>query len=311
MLPDWRVSSRLGLPFSTGKMSDTEQERQRVIRRHYREKRELQAHIQTLKASIPKNDRGRRKQMVADIARLEAEMEQRHRQELEKFGENPDSSVDSVTADLKKMNLENMPPRPARAQKRRNRDQRAHHERRRHERMPAAQAEQMAAYRREEEEKVAAILGAKNLEMKTIPADGHCMYRAIQDQLVFSVTIESLRYRTAYYMRKHIDDFLPFFTEPEAGNFYTREDFLRYCDDIVHNASWGGQLELRALSHVLQTPIEVVQANSPIIVIGEEYTRKPITLVYLHYACDFGEHYNSVKPIEVAGAAGGMAPRLF
>ncbi|XP_028625809.1 OTU domain-containing protein 6A [Grammomys surdaster] len=291
-------------------MDDTEHELQRVIRRHYREKRELQDHIQTLKASVPKNDKGRRKQLLSDIARLEAEMEQRHQQELEKFGENPDSSVDSVTADLKKMNLENMPPCPSKAQKRRNR--RANLERRRrHEGMPAAQAEQLAAYRHEEEEKIAAILGAKNLEMKNIPADGHCMYRAIQDQLVFSVTIESLRYRTAYYMRKHIDDFLPFFTEPEAGNFYTQEDFLRYCDDIVHRASWGGQLELRALSHVLQTPIEVVQANSPIIVIGEEYTRKPLTLVYLHYACDFGEHYNSVKPIEVAGAVRGMAPRLF
>lgn len=290
-------------------MDDIEQELQRVIRRHCREKRELQAHIQTLKASVPKNDKGRRKQLLSDIARLEAEMEQRHQQELEKFGENPESSVDSITANLKKMNLENMPPRPSKGQKRR--DRRANLERRRQERMPAAQAEQLAANRREEEEKVAAILGAKNLEMKTIPADGHCMYRAIQDQLVFSVTIESLRYRTAYYMRKHIDDFLPFFTEPEAGNFYTQEDFLRYCDDIVHKASWGGQLELRALSHVLQTPIEVVQANSPIIVIGEEYTRKPLTLVYLHYACDFGEHYNSVKPKEVAGAAGVMAPRLF
>lgn len=292
-------------------MDDTEHELQRVIRRHYREKRELQAHIQTLKASVPKNDKGRRKQLLSDIARLEAEMEQRHQQELEKFGENPDSSVDSVTANLKKMNLENMPPRPSKAQKRRDRDRRSNTERRRHERMPTAQAEQLAAYRHEEEEKVVAILSAKNLEMKIIPADGHCMYRAIQDQLVFSVTIESLRYRTASYMRKHIDDFLPFFTEPEAGNFYTQEDFLRYCDDIVNKASWGGQLELRALSHVLQTPIEVVQANSPIIVIGEEYTRKPITLVYLHYACNFGEHYNSVKPIEVAGAVGGTAPRLF
>ncbi|EDL95939.1 rCG36336, partial [Rattus norvegicus] len=182
-------------------MDDTEHELQRVIRRHYREKRELQAHIQTLKASVPKNDKGRRKQLLSDIARLEAEMEQRHEQELEKFGENPESGVDSVTADLKKMNLENMPPRPAKSQKRR--DRRANLERRRQERMPAAQAEQLAAYRREEEEKVAAILGAKNLEMKTIPADGHCMYRAIQDQLVFSVTIESLRPLSRWYRPTH------------------------------------------------------------------------------------------------------------
>ncbi|XP_028739759.2 OTU domain-containing protein 6A [Peromyscus leucopus] len=289
-------------------MDDTENDFQRVIRRHYRERRELQGHIQALKSSVPKSDKNRRRRLLADVARLEAEMEQRHQQELEKF-EDLDPSLESVTADLTKMNLENLPPRPSKAQKRRER--RAHMERQHQERMPAARAQQLATFRREEEEKVTAILGAKNLEMKTIPADGHCMYRAIQDQLVYSVTVESLRYRTAYYMRKHVDDFLPFFTEPEAGNFYTREDFLRYCDDIVHRASWGGQLELRAMSHILQTPIEVVQANSPIIVIGEEYTRKPLTLVYLHYACEFGEHYNSVKPIETPGTTGGMAPRLF
>lgn len=284
-------------------MDDAETEFQRVIRRHYREKRELQAHIQALESSVSKNDRNRRKQLLADAARLKAEMEQRHHQELEKFQEELDTSVESVTASLTKMNFENLPPRPSKAQKKRKR--RASLQRPRPERIPVAQAEELATYRREEEEKVAAILEAKNLEMKTIPADGHCMYRAIQDQLKFSVTVESLRYRTAYYMKKHIDDFLPFFTEPEAGNFYTREDFLRYCDDIVHRALWGGQLELRAMSHVLQTPIEVVQANSPIIVIGEEYNQKPITLVYLHYACEFGEHYNSVKPIETAGASVG------
>ncbi|ERE65131.1 OTU domain-containing protein 6A [Cricetulus griseus] len=289
-------------------MDNTESEFQQVIRRHYREKRELQANIEALKSSVPKNDQNRRQQLLDDAARLEAEMEQRHQQELKKF-EDLDTDLESVTANLTKMNLENVPPRPSKSQKRHKR--RVFVERQRQERMPAAQAEQLATHRREEEEKIAAILGAKNLEMKAIPADGHCMYRAIQDQLVFSVTVESLRYRTAYYMRKHIDDFLPFFTEPEAGNFYTREDFLRYCDDIVYRASWGGQLELRAISHVLQTPIEVVQANSPIIVIGEEYNRKPLTLVYLHYACDFGEHYNSVKPIENSGAVGGMAPRLF
>ncbi|CAO2623590.1 OTU domain-containing protein 6A [Lemmus lemmus] len=281
-----------------------------MIRRHYREKRELQAHIQALRNSLPKNDRNRRKRLLADAALLEAEMEQRHHQELEKFQEALDISMKSVTANFTKMNLENLPPRPSKTQKRR--ESKANLERPRPERIPVAQAEELATNRREEKEKITAILGAKNLEMKTIPADGHCMYRAIQDQLAFSVTVESLRYRTAYYMRKHIDDFLPFFTEPEVGNFYTREDFLRYCDDIVRRASWGGQLELRAMSHVLQTPIEVVQANSPIIVIGEEYSRKPITLVYLHYACDFGEHYNSVKPKETAGAAvGDTTPRLF
>ncbi|XP_053435856.1 OTU domain-containing protein 6A [Nycticebus coucang] len=293
-------------------MEESQSEKQRMMRRHSREKKELQAHIQSLKNSVPKSDKKNRKQLLLDVARLEAEMEQKHQRELEEFHEShpgsSSSSIDAVTEDLAKMDLENQPPRLSRAQKRRER--KAALERERQERIAEAEMEHLASFRQDEEEKLATILGAKNLEMKDIPVDCHSMYRAIQDQLVFSVTIESLRSRTADYMRKHIDDFLPFFCNPETGDAYGREDFLCYCDDIVHSASWGSQLELRALSHILQTPIEVIQADSPAVVIGEEYTRRPLILVYLQYACNLGEHYNSVKPME-AGAAGGTPPRLF
>ncbi|XP_047620285.1 OTU domain-containing protein 6A [Phacochoerus africanus] len=289
-------------------MEDSQSEHQRMIRRHNREKKELQARIQSMKNSVPRSDKKRRKQMLLDVARLEAEMEQKHQQELEKFQESFPGNLDSVTEDLAKMDLENQPPRPSRAQRRRER--RAALARERQERIAEAEMEHLASFRKDEEEKLRAILGAKNLEMKDIPADGHCMYRAIQDQLVFSVTVESLRRRTAEYMRKHVDDFLPFFSDPETGDSYSRDDFLSYCDDIVLSASWGGQLELRALSHILQTPIEVIQANSPAVVIGEEYTKRPLILVYMRYACSLGEHYNSVKPLE-AGAVGGAPPRLF
>ncbi|XP_007530817.1 OTU domain-containing protein 6A [Erinaceus europaeus] len=291
-------------------MDDPQSDQQRMLRRHHREKKELQARIQSMKSAVPKTDKKRRKQLHLDVARLEAEMEQRHRQELEKFYESfPGSSnLEMVTDDLAKMDLENQPPRPSKAQ--RKRERRAALERERQERIAEAEMEHLDSFRCEEEEKVAAILATRNLEMKEIPADGHCMYRAIQDQLVFSVTVESLRSRTAKYMRKHIEDFLPFLTDPETGDAYCLEDYMTYCDEIVCTASWGGQLELRALSHVLQMPIEVIQAESPSVIIGEEYNKKPITLVYMRYACSFGEHYNSVKPLD-AGAVGGHAPRLF
>ena len=289
-------------------MEDSQSEHQRMIRRHNREKKELQARIQSMKNSVPRSDKKRRKQMLLDVARLEAEMEQKHQQELEKFQESFPGNLDSVTEDLAKMDLENQPPRPSRAQRRRER--RAALARERQERIAEAEMEHLASFRKDEEEKLRAILGAKNLEMKDIPADGHCMYRAIQDQLVFSVTVESLRRRTAEYMRKHVDDFLPFFSDPETGDAWSRDEFLGYCDDSVRSASWGGQLELRALSHILQTPIEVIQANSPAVVIGEEYTKRPLILVYMRYACSLGEHYNSVTPL-AAGAVGGAPPRLF
>ncbi|XP_007119657.1 OTU domain-containing protein 6A [Physeter macrocephalus] len=291
-------------------MEDSQSELRRMIQRHNREKTELQTHIQGMKSLVPKDDKKRREQLLLDVARLEAEMEKKHQQELEKFQESfpHNNNLDSVTEDLAGMDLKNKPPHLSRAQRRCERKLALKREKQ--ERVAKAGMERLASFCHDEEMKLSAILRAKNLEMQDIPADGHCMYRAIQDQLVFSVTVESLRRRTAEYMRKHVDDFLPFFSNPETGDASSRDDFLSYCDDIVLSASWGSQLELRALSHVLQTPIEVIQANSPAIVIGEEYNKKPLTLVYKRYSYSCGGHYNSVKPLD-AGSVGSVAPRLF
>ncbi|XP_036125933.1 OTU domain-containing protein 6A-like [Molossus molossus] len=291
-------------------MEDVQLEYQRLERRHRREKKELQDRIQAMKNEVPKGDKTKTKQLLLDVARLEAELEQKHQLELEKFGElyPANSGLDSITEGLAKMDLENHPPRVSRAQKRRER--RAALQRERQKMAAEAESGSLSSQGRDEEKQLAAILEARNLEMKDVPANSHCMYRAIQDQLPFSVSVESLRGRTASYMRKHVDDFLPFFSDPETGDAYTRDDFLIYCDNVAHSAAWGSQLELRALSHVLQTPIEVIQAEAPVQVIGEEYSNKPLTLVYVRHASNFGEHYNSVKPLE-AGAVGGVPVRFF
>ncbi|XP_066106394.1 OTU domain-containing protein 6A [Saccopteryx bilineata] len=294
-------------------MEELQREHQRVERRQQREKKELEDRIQVMKSSVPKGDKKKKKQMLLDVARLEAEMEQRHQQELEKFEEVlPKSawqrSFEAISKGLAKMNLENQPP-PHLSKIQKRRERRAALER---ERQKAADAETryLASYRREEEEKLAAILEPRNLEMRHVPPDSHCLYRAIQDQLASSVTLESLRRRTARYLRQHVEEFLPFFSDPETSDAHSRDDFLRYCDDIMPNASWGGQMELRALSHVLQSPIEVIQTELPVLVVGEEYGSKPLTLVYVRYASSFGDHYNSVKPLE-AGAVGGATARFF
>ncbi|XP_035144870.1 OTU domain-containing protein 6A [Callithrix jacchus] len=287
-------------------MDDPHSEQQRILRRHQLEKKELQEQIQSLKNSVPKTDKKKRKQLLQDVARMEAEMVQRHRQELEKFQD--ERSFESIIEDLTKMDLENEPPCSRKAQRKRERMEVL--ERERQESNMQAEMEHLTGFRREEEEKLAAILGARGLVMKQIPADGHCMYRAIQDQLVFYMSVETLRLRTASYMQKHVDEFLPFFGNSETGDSFDSDDFLIYCDNIVNSKAWGGQLELRALSHVLKTPIEVIQADSPTLVIGEEYTKKPIILVYLHYACLLGEHYNSVMPAQAEAAKGAARPRL-
>ncbi|XP_045143543.1 deubiquitinase OTUD6B isoform X3 [Echinops telfairi] len=249
----------------TEELDDEEQ----LMRRHRKEKKELQAKIQSMKNAVPKNDKKRRKQLVEDVAKLEAEMEQKHREELEQ---------------LKLTSKEN-------------KEKKAALEKEREERIAEAEIENLSGARQVESQKLAQMLAARQLEIKQIPSDGHCLYRAIEDQLKEqggTVTVAALRRQTAEYMQSHVEDFLPFLTNPNTGDIYTLEDFGKYCDDVVNTAAWGGQLELRALSHILQTPIEVIQADSPPIIVGEEYKKNPLMLVYMRHAYGLGEHYNSV-----------------
>ncbi|XP_056679311.1 deubiquitinase OTUD6B isoform X3 [Monodelphis domestica] len=252
---------------------EEEEEQEQLLKRHRKEKKELQAKIQSMKNAVPKNDKKRRKQLIEDVAKLEGEMEQKHREELEHL---------KLTSHAK------------------NKEKKAALEKEREERIAEAEIENLSGARHLENQKLARILAARHLEIKQIPSDGHCMYRAIEDQLKEQeclLTVATLRSQTAEYMQNHVEDFLPFLTNPNTGDIYTPEEFGKYCDDIVNTAAWGGQLELRALSHILQTPIEVIQADSPPIVVGEEYSNKPLTLIYMRHAYGLGEHYNSVKQL--------------
>ncbi|XP_075405618.1 deubiquitinase OTUD6B isoform X1 [Tenrec ecaudatus] len=277
----------------TEELDDEEQ----LVRRHRKEKKELQAKIQGMKNAVPKNDKKRRKQLIEDVAKLEAEMEQKHREELEQLKlTSKENKIDSVAVDISNVVLETQQqPRISKAQKRR--EKKAALEKEREERIAEAEIENLSGARHVESQKLAQMLAARQLEMKQIPSDGHCMYRAIEDQLKEedgALTVAALRRQTAEYMQSHVEDFLPFLTNPNTGDIYTLEDFGKYCDDVINTAAWGGQLELRALSHILQTPIEVIQADSPPIIVGEEYKKKTLMLVYMRHAYGLGEHYNSV-----------------
>jgi OTU domain-containing protein 6 len=112
-----------------------------------------------------------------------------------------------------------------------------------------------------------------------------------------ALTVAALRRQAAEYMQSHSDDFMPFLTNLSTGDMYTPEEFGKYCDDIVNTVAWGGQLELRAPSHILQTPTEILQADVPPTIVGEEYPRNPLVLVYMRHAYSLGEHYNSVTQL--------------
>lgn len=278
-----------------------------LIKQHRKEKKDLQAKIQSMKNSVPKNDKKRRKQLTEDIAKLEADLDVRHKEELEAFAQKqPEpTQVSGITNGVTSLDLGNeapvQQPRQSKAQKRR--EKKAAQEKERDERIAEAEIANLSGARHVESQKLARILAERELQIRQIPSDGHCMYRAIEHQLRErgnDLTVANLRSQTADYMQNHAEDFLPFLTNSSTGDMYTQEEFLKYCSDIVNTPAWGGQLELRALSHILKTAIEVIQAESSPIVIGEEYSSKAITLVYMRHAYGLGEHYNSVELLDTS-----------
>lgn len=279
-----------------------------LAKQHRKEKKDLQAKIQSMKNAVPKNDKKRRKQMTEEIAKLEADLNQKHDDELKQLRSSPNFKVEEVISEVEALTVESEPqqeskqPRVTKAQKRR--DKKAAQEKERETRIAEAEVENLKGARHQEGLKLEQKLSQQQLQIKEVPSDGHCMYRAIEDQLTQRspsggvVNVKELRCRTAEHMRSHTDDFLPFLTNPSTGDLYTTEEFEKYCSDVEHTAAWGGQLELRALTHVLQLPIEVIQADSAVVKIGEEYKADPITLVYMHHAYGLGEHYNSVERLK-------------
>lgn len=279
-----------------------------LAKQHRKEKKDLQAKIQSMKNAVPKNDKKRRKQMTEEIAKLEAELNQKHEEELKQLKCAPDQKLEQVINTVEALTvqteteLESKQPRVTKAQKRR--DKKAAQAKEREGRIAEAEVENLLGARHQEGLKLAQKLSQQQLQIKEISSDGHCLYRAIEDQLAQrtsvsgSMNVKELRCRTAEHMRSHADDFLPFLVNPDTGDLFTEDEFEKYCSDVEHTAAWGGQLELRALTHVLHLPVEVIQADSATINIGEEYNDKPITLVYMRHAYGLGEHYNSVERLK-------------
>ncbi|KAF4352909.1 hypothetical protein F8388_003300 [Cannabis sativa] len=147
----------------------------------------------------------------------------------------------------------------------------------------------------------------------TFQPDGHCLYRAVEDQLAVLSggrsphNYQELRELVASYMRKNASDFLPFFlsenaVEDDGSDDSLAEKFENYCKEVETTAAWGGQLELEALTHYLRKHIMVFSGSFPDVEMGKEYksnsgTDTSIRLSYHKHAFGLGEHYNSVVPI--------------
>lgn len=289
-------------------------DRKAIMAKHKAEKKELLAECQRLKHGIPKGDKKRKKEITEQITRLEEKLESRHRQELQALEGGNDNDVGVVSEALSELATgdaeggdvaandggsaqQQQQKKSSKAQKRR--DKKNAQQRERDEMLKEAETANLQGPRHLENVKLQTLLSQKGLRIHQIASDGNCMYNAIKHQLsqrCVQESNESLRQKTAAFMRSKRDDFMPFLTNPNTGDPVSEEEYEKYCDDVANTPAWGGHLELRAVSEALSIPMEVVQAEGPMVSVGDDYKGEPVVLVYHRHALGLGEHYNSVVP---------------
>lgn len=270
-----------------------------ILQRHRNEKKDLQCKIQSMKKSVAKGDRKKKKEVAEHTAKIEAKLKQKHQEELNKFTEVDEES--SLIQNLQEIKINEVIPKVSRAEKRRAKKM-------------IEMKERQALI---EEHDIKNIGGTRHIETQTlvkklkilgfvifdIPSDGNCLYSAIVHQLkevcgkIF--TVPEIRLKTSDFLKCNKDDFIPYLSHPDTGEMLTDQQFNEYCYQVANSVQWGGEIELRALSHIFKIPINVIQAEGSDITIGIEYTscNKTLILVFHRHMYGLGEHYNSVCTI--------------
>lgn len=118
------------------------------------------------------------------------------------------------------------------------------------------------------------------MKVVEIASDGDCMYKAVEHQLATRHQCQSsvgqLRQATANQLKQHPDQYLPFLTSSSGDTLMNHEEFEKYCDQVEKTRSWGGNVELKALASHLNTEIQVIQADGPVIRIQPELGTKSV-----------------------------------
>lgn len=309
--------------------------REEILSRHRKEVKELQAKEIGMKKNAAKGSKAKqkakKKEVDEEIARLDAKMKARHMRELAgldgsegrkaegRTDTNVGSDLDSLVRMVAGVGIGKGvggEGRISKAQKRR--EKRSQQELEREQRIGEEQGSVPSKKAVEDGQFLKKLLPL-GLQVKEVKPDGHCLYRAVEDQLRLrapsyptnldsAVDFRVLRASAAQYMREHVDDFLPFVLAEAAGEegeeASSMERFEQYCSQLESTAAWGGHLELQALAKVLHRPITVISADLPDVDIGQEFAtdlgvplQPPIRLSYHRHAFGLGEHYNSVVPL--------------
>lgn len=271
-----------------------------ILQRHRNEKKDMQCKIQSMKKSVAKGDRKKKKEVAEQTAEIEEKLRLKHLDELQNKCTEGDEEPPLIQ-DLQELKINDATPKVSRAEKRRSKK--------------ITQMKERQALI--EEHDIKNIGGTRHVETQTlvkklknlglvifdIPSDGNCLYSAIVHQLKETcgktLTVPEIRLKTSDFIKSNKDDFIPYLSHTDTGEMLTDEQFDEYCHQVANSVQWGGEIELRALSHIFKMPIKVIQAEGSDITIGIEYTncKKTLILVFHRHMYGLGEHYNSVCSI--------------
>ncbi|KAL3642750.1 OVARIAN TUMOR DOMAIN-containing deubiquitinating enzyme 5 [Castilleja foliolosa] len=310
---------------SSGAISENVSQRkeetlEEMLSRHRKETSDLQNKEISMKKAAAKGSKAeqkaKKKQVDDEIHKLSTNLKEKQNNELASFGYATSTgeqkgNLDILVKAIAGVSVTNQPEqsKPSKSVKRRGKQ--AQQEAAREQRIQEEKS-QVVSDQFVEDEKLEKKLGPLGFTINEIKPDGHCLYRAVEDQLGLQsggpspYTYQELREMVAAYMRDHASDFLPFFfpenvTDGENEDS-TTEVFESYCREIESTAAWGGQLELGALTHCLKKHIMVFSGSFPDVEMGKEYKSSDtfgssVMLSYHRHAFGLGEHYNSVVPV--------------
>jgi OTU domain-containing protein 6 len=158
------------------------------------------------------------------------------------------------------------------------------------------EADQQPDLRKIELENMNSILKIRKLGVHEVPADGHCLFASVADQLKvrhnISKTVQELRSAAAEHIRKHPNDFSPFLFDE---NTMTIKEIEPYCEELENTAIWGGDLEITAFSQIFDCPITVIINGQSPFAANTEGKNPELKLAYYKHSFGLGEHYNSLR----------------
>lgn len=180
--------------------------------------------------------------MLNQVSKLDAEMKARHSKELASLGfqgeeKEETASLDTLVKAIAGVTTSGGPQQTRVSKGQKFRDKRAQQAAEREQRIQEEQ-NNIVNERAIEDQKLQKKLSPLGFGLKEIKPDGHCLYRAVQDQLALypdtfpQYSYQQLRALAASYMRAHSEDFMPFLGGDREGEIEGEDSqakFESYC----------------------------------------------------------------------------------